>query len=384
VSRVAVSERVLLWAMDRSSLTVADLEPKFPEIQAWIMGKSLPTLRDLEALAKRTLTPLGFFFLGEPPEERLPMPHFRTLGGTSPIRPSPELLQTVWAMQRRQDWLREYLLDNGEEPLPFVRSARADEAPVEVAKRMRAALAMGPDWATEQPTWEGALKTLRHAVEDAGIMVVVNGIVGNNTHRKLDVDEFRGFVLVDEYAPLAFVNGTDSKAAQMFTLAHELAHVFLGSSAAFDLRRLQPADDATEQACNRIAAEFLVPEARLRSVWAAVSREREPYQALARRFKVSEIVAARRALDLGLATREAFLAFYSEYRERDRRASAGRAGGGNFYDNQDSRVGRRFASAVIRAVENDELSYSEAFHLTGLHGRTFDGYASHIGDRGGY
>lgn len=380
MSRVAVSEQVLRWAMDRSSLTVADLAPAFPKIHEWLAGDSLPTLRNLEALASRTLTPLGFFFLAEPPEERLPVPHFRTLGDASPARPSPELLQTVWTMQRRQDWLREYLRDNGEDPLPFVESARPEEAPVEVAERIRAGLAIAVDWATRQPTWEDALRTLRRAMEAAGVVVVVNGIVGNNTHRRLRVDEFRGFVLVDRYAPLAFVNGADGRAAQMFTLAHELAHVFLGSSAAFDLRQLQPATDATEQACNRIAAEFLVPEQWLRTSWAPVCREPERYQTLARRFKVSEIVVARRALDLGLVTWEKFLEFYNA---RESRPPARQRDGGDFYANQDLRVGRRFASVVIRAAENDQIPYSEAFRLTGLYGRTFDRYASRIRHEGG-
>ena len=124
------------------------------------------------------------------------------------------------------------------------------------------------------------------------------------------MSEFPGFVLVDEYAPLVFLNGADGKAAQMFTLAHELAHVWLGSSAVFDLRELQPAADEVEQACNRVAAEFLVPGDEMREVWSSVRYESERFQQIARRFKVSELVAARRALDLRLITRNEFLEFY--------------------------------------------------------------------------
>ena len=167
---------------------------------------------------------------------------------------------------------------------------------------MRGVLGFGPRWAATQDGWEAALCTLRQRMEEAGTVVVTNGVVGNNTRRTLDVDEFRGFVLVDEYVPFVFVNNRDAKAAQMFTLAHELAHVVYGSSASFDLRSLQPARDDTERACNRAAAEFLVPAREVRRVWNDVRDAPNPYSVLAQRFKVSVIVAARRALDVRLIT----------------------------------------------------------------------------------
>jgi len=223
------------------------------------------------------------------------------------------------------------------------------------------------------------MRILREAMEDAGILVIVNGIVGNNTHRKLDPEEFRGFVLVDEFAPLVFVNGADGKAAQMFTLAHELAHVFFGSSAAFDLREMSPANDPMEKACNQVAAEFLVPEHEIRRIWASVHDDPERFQSLARRFKVSVLVAARRTLDLRLVTKEEFLTFYHSYLTDERRTAARRPEGGDFYATQNLRVGRRFASAVARAAKEGKLLYSEAYRLTGLYGKTFDRYAASFG-----
>ncbi len=379
MSRVAVKKGVLRWAVDRSGRTLDDLRHKFPKIQQWAAGESQPTLRQLESLAKATLTPLGFFFLAEPPEERLPIPHFRTLGDQAPSGPSPNLLETVQMMQRRQAWMREFLIEQGQETLPFVRSAQLDQPPVSVEERMRNALGLDQEWAARQPSWTEALRVLREIMEAKGILVVVNGVVGNNTHRKLKPSEFRGFVLVDDYAPLVFVNGADYKAPQMFTLAHELAHVFFGSSAAFDLREMLPADDPTEQASNRVAAEFLVPERELRQTWPAVKGDLEPFQAIARRFKVSALVAARRALDLGLIEKAAFLDFYRAYQSDERRRVARRPEGGKFYANQNLRVGRRFASAVVRAAKEGKLLYSEAYQLTGLYGRTFDRYAALLG-----
>ncbi len=376
MSRVIVSRDVLHWAVNRSGLTLDSLRRKFPKIQQWERGQSQPTLRQLESLAKATLTPLGFFFLPAPPEERLPIPHFRTLDGGAPSQPSPDLLHTVQTMQRRQAWMREFLVEQGQDRLPFVRSARSNESPHTLADFIRRTLGFEEGWAAREPTWTAALGILRDAMEAVGILVTVNGIVGNNTHRKLDPNEFRGFVLVDDYAPLVFVNGADGKAAQMFTLAHELAHVFFGSSAAFDLRELRPADDPTEQACNRVAAECLVAERELRRVWTSVRRDPEPFQAIARHFKVSAIVAARRTLDLGLIQHAEFLDFYEAYREDERREAAQQPEGGNFYATQNGRVGRRFANAVARAVKEGQLLYSEAFQLTGLYGKAFDRYVT--------
>jgi Zn-dependent peptidase ImmA (M78 family) len=318
-------------------------------------------------------------FLSEPPKERLPIPHFRTIASDSLRRPSPELLETVQAMERRQAWMREFFIEEEQEPLSFVRSAKTNEDHCIIALRIRSALGLRVGWAAKQRTWTDALGVLRKAMDATGILVVVNGIVGNNTHRKLDTDEFRGFVLVDDYAPLVFVNGADGKAAQMFTLAHELAHVWFGASAAFDLREMRPADDSTEQACDRVAAEFLVPEAEFRRVWPATRHDPRPFQSMARHFKVSELVAARRALDLRFIRKGDFLDFYQAYQERERQVHTATPEGGDFYANQNLRIGRRFAGTVIRAVREGKLLHRDAYNLTDLWGTTFERYALDFG-----
>lgn len=378
MSRIAVKETVLQWAVNRSGRTFPALERKFPKIRQWGAGEDQPTLRQLESLAKATRTPLGFFFLSEPPEEQLPIPHFRTVRDQSSSRSSPDLLETVQMMQRRQAWMREFLVEENEDRLPFVKCARPNQSPYEVAELIRRTLQFRQDWAETQTTWTDALRVMRDAMESVEILVTINGVVGNTTQRKLDPNEFRGFVLVDEYAPLVFVNGADGKAAQMFTLAHELAHVFYGSSAAFDLREMQPAEDPTEQACNRVAAEFLVPERALRSTWTSVRNDAEPFQAIARQFKVSVLVAARRALDLDLIGVEEFRDFYRAYQEDERRVSSQRPPGGDFYATQNSRIGRRFGDAVVRAAKEGKLLYSEAYRLTGLYGKTFERFADSL------
>lgn len=376
--RVAPNPRVLAWAVERAA---AELRHKFPRLDEWLSGAKKPTLRQLEAFAKASSVPFGYLFLSEPPDERLPIPHFRTIEQTPAESPSPALLETIYIMQRRQAWMREYLIDQGHEALPFVGSPSVSSYPQEVARHMREVLGLNAEWAANQRTWTAALRALQEQAEAAGILVVTGSAVGNNTRRKLSVEEFRGFVLVDQYAPLVFINGADGKAAQMFTLAHELAHVWLGSSASFDLRNLEPASNELEQTCNRIAAEFLVPEDPLRAFWREAQQQPDRFQAIARRFKVSEIVAARRALDLQLITRDHFFAFYEDYQGRERQASASGEEGGNFYATQTMRLGRRFAEAVIQAVREGVLLYHDAYRLTGLYGRTFERFVAHLTGR---
>ena len=324
-----------------------------------------------------TGTPFGYFFLSEPPEEDIPIPFFRTLEGKELQRPSPDLLEMIYTLERRQEWMREYLIKQGCGPLSFVGCAGLSDDPVETARNMRRVLGLDGEWASRCRTWEDALRTLQDAAENAGIVVSVSSVVGMNNHRRLDPEEFRGFVLIDEYAPFIFVNGADAKAAQIFTLAHELAHIWLGKSAAFDLRNLEPAGDPVEKRSNLIAAEFLVPSKEIRAYWPEACREDEPFRAAARKFKVSEIVVARRALDLGLVGKEIFLDFYNEYLNREKR-NIKKENGGQFYPTQTRRLGRRFVETVVRAARHGDILYHEAYRLTEIYGDKFEKLAAWI------
>lgn len=379
--KVTVKPALLTWARERADLAPAALATRLnvdpQRVAAWEETGEL-TFKQLEALAHKTYTPLGYLFLPAPPDETLPIPDFRTVNDDGVRRPSPNLLDTIYAMQRRQAWLRETLIEDGAEPLPFVEGANISQQPEALAGRMREALKLSAGWASEQRTWTDALKVLREAIEAAGVMVVVNGVVGNNTSRKLDVDEFRGYVLTDDYAPLIFINGADAKAAQMFTMAHELTHVWVGQAGVFTLDPLQPANSAVERFCNLVAAEFLIPAADMREAWPEAEAQEEPFQFLARRYKVSPLVAARHALDMQLIDREAFFDFYNAYQEDERRKRRP-SSGGDFYATQGVRIGRRFGDAVVRAVKEGRLMYGEAYELTGLRESTFNQFAEKLG-----
>ena len=378
--RISVNPDLLRWARERAYRSQEDLSgrPQFSKLPAWEQGTLKPTLKQLEAFARAVHVPIGYLFLPEPPEERLPIPDMRTIGDQGIRHPSPDLLDTIYLMQRRQAWLREERIEWDMDLLDFVGSAKLSDDPRGVGGEMRRIIGFTDGWASRVRTWMEAIGILREAIEALGVITVINGVVGNNTHRKLNVKEFRGFALSDEYAPLIFVNGADSKSAQMFTLAHELTHLWLGESALTNAGLVSLPSVELEVWCNRAAAEFLIPERELREYWRDIRRSAAPMERIARHFKVSPVVAGRRALDLNLLDRETFFAFYQEYMQRDDQRRPPPSGG-DFYNTQNNRVGKWFAMQVIRAAKENRISFKEAYDLTGLHGGSFQEYANRLG-----
>ena len=380
--QITLQPDVLRWARERAKLQPEELAKKMgvkqPERVLQWEDDGVISVAQVDKLAKCTYTPLGYLYSKEPPDDRLPIADFRPREGTPP--PSPDLLDTVYLMQRRQAWMRDELIKDGIEPLDFVGAYGMETPPRRVAAAMREALQLRDGWADTQTTWRDALRLLQNRLDAAGVLVCFNSVVGNNSRRKLDPNEFQGFALADEYAPLVFVNSADFKAAQMFTLAHELAHLLIAKSGVSTLEVLHPVSNETEAFCDKVAAEFLIPEERLRASWTHTRKTGNPHQAIADRFKVSSIVGARRLLDLGLIGRDAFLRTYQEYENKEQNSrQGGEVGGAPFWSIQRWRVGPRFAAAIARAVKEGRLLYREAYNLTGLRGDTFENMPEKLG-----
>jgi Zn-dependent peptidase ImmA (M78 family) len=175
-----------------------------------------------------------------------------------------------------------------------------------------------------------------------------------------------------------FINGADTKAAQMFTLAHELAHIWLGESAVSDAEAGRLSNNETERWCNQVAAELLVPLADLRSAYAPDADLQSEVTRLARRFKVSTLVILRRIHDAGGLTWEQL---WKEYeREVERLQSVTKGSGGNFYLTQAARVSKRFARALVVSTWEGRSSFTEAFRLLGVKKmETFRGFERSLG-----
>lgn len=363
---VNINSNMFTWAIARAGYNLSDFAIKFPKIQEWLDQEKRPTVKQLQAFSKKVHLPFGYLFLPEPPKESLPIPFFRTINeGKKNV--SINVYDTILLMQQRQDWLREYLIENDFRPLDFVGKFRGSNNYNEIVADIRNILKLNNEWASSFKTWQEALDHLAQKIENIGITIVFNGVVGNNTSRPIRVDECRGFVLVDPIAPFMFINNSDAKAAQLFTIVHELAHVWTGHSAGFDFRQLLPADDPVEQLCDKVAAEFLVPTESFVAVW----KSKSDITHTARHFKVSAIVIARRALDLGFLTKVEFFAFYNKYTDREFSKKESQKDGGNFYATARKRIGLTFAAHVNQAVKSGKLLYRDAYKLTSLKGDTY-------------
>lgn len=366
MNRIPVNPELLTWARERAGLDTLALAGRFPKLTEWEVGELQPTLRQLEDFARTVHVPIGFLFLPAPPDEPLPIPDFRTLAGRVVARPSPNLLDTIYLCPQRQDWFRDYARMHALAPLDFAGSATVQDAPERVAEAMRLVLSLSIAERQQLPTWTDALRQLIAKAEDAGVLVMASGVVGSNSHRKLAVEEFRGFALADDLAPLVFINVADSKAAQMFTLAHELAHLWLGESGVSDTEVGQLPEQNIERWCNAVAAEFLVPLVMLRREHQTNIPIADEIQRLARLFKVSTLVALRRLFDAGFIDQATLWQSYREELARIRALDRGGSGGGDFYRTLGARTGKRFARAVLSSTLEGQTLFQDAFRMLGM------------------
>jgi Zn-dependent peptidase ImmA (M78 family) len=362
-----INSDIINWAITRAGNNLEEFYHKNPSVEEWIKGNKKPTIKQLEDFTHKVHVPFGYMFLNKPPKEDIPIPFFRT-GKSKNDKVSLNVYHTVQLIGERQNWLTNYLKESEYPDLEYVGKYDEESNYFEIVKDIRDSLKLPSNWASKMGTWEEALDYLTLQIEEIGIIVNFNGIVGNNTRRKIPVEECRGFVLVNKKAPILFINSADAKAAQMFTLIHELAHIWLGESAGFDNQQMLPADDPVEKLCDQVAAEFLVPELFLKEKW----KDSKEFKYLSRVFKVSPIVIARRCMDSNLITKTAFFDFYNNYIKAYQFKKDNQNSGGNFYATAKKRISLRFAGFVNNAVNENNLLYRDAYKLTSLKGNTYE------------
>ncbi len=378
-----LNAEVLEWAVSRSGLSDEQVIKAFPKYYAWLDGSWKPTVKQLRDFARMTHVSVSELFASKLPNYALQIADFRTVDDAPAQDPSPELFDTIDAMMSRQEWMRDYFLHEGYAPIDFVGShasaTLSEKTRSMIVGDLHELLSLGESWAAECKTVGDALKTLKDHVEAAGISVAINGVVNDNTHRVLEIEEFRGFVLADKMAPIIFINGRDTKSAQLFTLVHEMCHLAFAQTGVSNAPDDADSDIAMERFCNTVAADFLVPTGALAAKVDGAAGDVYPaLQAVTRACKVNFVVVARKAKDTGLIDDEAFFCAYRRYKEDMPEAPKHGKGGGNYFLNKQYKLGSVFSEAVLTAVHSDYLSYRDAYDLTGMSAPSFRTYFEEV------
>ena len=369
VRATGINPAMLRWAREQAGYSsVGQVATRMrraqSEIEAWESGTEFPTWRQLERLARDIYhRPTALFFLPIPPEGLIPATEFRRL----PERALNDLDPDTWLAVRQA---RARQLDL-EELAPFDDSPErqilrdlvgiaspdsAESLAMEVRRYLDVSVADQMEWDSE----DQALDNWRDIVQSAGVWVF---------KRHFKQKDVAGFCIYDSQRPLVYLNNGQPKVRQIFTLFHELAHLFFEFNhlERSDLERylnsLEGHDRDVEIACNRFAGEFLVPTDHFRQnavSEVATEMSDDKLYSVARRYWVSREVILRKCLNQSWIDQEFYREKVQEWRRRYSDQPAGGTGG-NYYSNQGTYLGVKYTALVFRgyyqgAYDVDQLA----------------------------
>lgn len=358
-----INTEMLIWARERSGFSVSEFARKCQvteeKLVGWESGAKEITFNQAMTYANKAHIPFGYLFLDKPPIEELPIPDLRTVESRALDKASPELIEVTKLMLQRQEWYKEYLRQHFSAPCQVVGRFSVQDSVMKIVSDMRSKLSVGAH--PDRGSWEDYYRDLVKRIEENGILVMRQADLGHHT-RPLKVEEFRGFAIVDELAPIIFVNHADSPGARLFTLIHELCHIWIGQSGISDG---SPSTHRKEEVlCNGVAAEFLVPEAEFSNLWShAVDDWTENLVILEGHFHVSRWVLARRALTLIYIHSDEYASFIAEEKARYKKQSGN--GGPTYYKTKKSQISQLFSKAVVSQAMAGQLLLREAGQLLG-------------------
>ncbi len=378
---VNIQPAIINWALSQTS--EEKLGVKLMEsIQHWLDGTKSPTFSQIEDFSKKSHIPLGYFFLQTPPVEKIGLLEYRTLDSIELANPSRNLIDIIHEMEAIQDWMVDYRKEMNYNTSYVVNSLNGATDIAAIADSVRKDLGLSIEWYRECGNPSEAFNKVRGLLEDCGVIVMMSGIVGKNTHRALDINEFRAFAMVNEWAPLIFINGADSLAGRLFSLLHETVHIWIGENDLYNNRRYSTEKVKTvEVICNAVAGEIIVPKQIFLEHWKRTQNE-DVYikiRELAKYFRCSESVLARRALDNKKIDKIVYeqvvtdaIQAYIEYKQE-------KSSGGDYYKVARSKLDGVFVRALCESVNSGRTSYTEAYRLTNTTSKTFSEVASGLG-----
>ncbi len=372
--RIEIKKEIYHWAFNESQKTEEQIANKFPKINEWINGDTAPTFKQLESIANFLKIPFGYLFLETPPETDIMEVEFRSINNKLPFM-SKNLKDVITAMDIKRNWMSDYRKELGWSKIAIIEKFKQEKRNFieDDALLTKNLLGLKINWFSEVGNCAAAYNLLKEKLEANGIIVMQNGIVGNNTHRKLDITEFRAFMLYDDIAPIIFINSNDSLGGKIFSLIHEYMHVL------FEQEDVLLEEDIVRQKenegyINRITAEFLMPTEYILANWDQNKDAFGQIYQLSNKFKVSETALAIKLKKLKLINKTILDEIMDEgIKNFESRIDGDGGGGGDFYNTFNTRISPTFTRAVIRSAETGDTSYSNAFRLLGgIRGRTYD------------
>lgn len=368
--RVKISPETLLWATERSGLNMDSLNDIYPKAIDWIKEESEPTVKQLESFAKKIHVPFGFLFLTEVPNEELPVTFYRSNGK---VIDNPPLVikDLVNQIKGKQEWLKDFLLENNYDRLKFIGALKnfKNFNSTDAADIIRTNLGLSKTW-HEETNKSGVFRYWIDKIEKNRIFVISTGFVGNNK-RSIDVETCKGFTLVDDICPFIYINTNNVGGGRIFTLLHELVHIFVGNSIGIGYNPIHPSSEPLEKFCDEVAAEILVPTAFFEVSWKS---NRNPFldkiTSLSSQYHVSKLVIARKALDSNFIQKSDFWEFYNYYTNIPYKKSSG----GDFWNSKPYEVSRKFYSFVNAALRQGKILPSNAYKLTNMKANTYENF----------
>lgn len=375
-----INTAMLTWARERSGCSVSDFAHKLmideERLLKWESGEQTLTFNQAMQFADKAHVPFGYLFLLHPPVETLLIPDLRTVEGKPVNRPSAELLDIVKLMLQRQEWYREYLKQQLTEPNPYLGHFSVQDDVKTIVESIRKVLNLASH--PQRGNSDDYYRDLVNRIESVGILVMRQANLGHFT-RPLRVEEFRGFAITDEYAPIIFVNHADAPGARLFTLIHELCHIWIGQSGISDGDT--HASRREEVLCNAVAAELLVPAEEFQLLW---QQDKENWQdnllPLENHFRVSSWVLARRALTLGFIQHDDYSRFIAKLKAAWLEREKSEKGGPTYYKRKKAQISQPFSRAVVGQALSGQLLLREAsMLLDGIKPAKIPGFAKELG-----
>lgn len=378
---VNIQPEIISWALSQTQKEKLG-DKLMNNIVQWLNGTKTPTFNQIEDFSRKANIPLGYFFLQTPPVEQMELLEYRTVDSIQLANPSRNLIDTVHEMENIQDWMKDYRQEVGFEELPLVGCMKDTRNVQLVVDRICKDLELDIKWYEKCKDSREAFGFIRRQLEICGTIVMMNGVVGKNTHRALDINEFRAFAMVDEWAPLIFINAADSNGARLFSLLHETAHIWLGIDDLYNDRHnsISGVSDV-ETMCNAVAGELIVPKQVFLNRWDDSADIYTVITELAGYFRCGESVIARKAFDCKKITQDVYnkvvqTAIDNYNQMRENRESSG---GGNYYNTMESRLDGHFVKALCESINMGRTSYTEAYRLTNTSRKTFSEVAKQFG-----